>query len=86
MVTRNSNLLLASEENVQILIMLATIIRSNPKKGHHSHVKTTSKKNVSSFDMCMYDSKYYSMYLNIVYQTQAPEIALIQRGYSVMAI
>ena len=28
----------------------------------------------------MYDSKYYSMYLNIVFQTQAPEIALIQRG------
>ena len=36
--------------------------------------------------MRMYDSKYYSMYLNIVYQTQAPEITLMQRGYNVMAI
>ena len=35
--------------------------------------------------MRMYDSKYYSMYLNIVYQMQAPEIALIQPGYNVMA-
>ena len=34
----------------------------------------------------MYDSKYYSMYLNIVYQTQAPEIPLIQHGYNVMTV
>ena len=34
----------------------------------------------------MYDNKYYSMYLNIIYQTQSPEIALIQRGYNVMTI
>ena len=33
----------------------------------------------------MCDSKYYSMYLNIVYQMQAPEIALMQPGYNVMA-
>ena len=35
--------------------------------------------------MRMYDSKYYSMYLNLVCQMQAPEIALIQPGYNVMA-
>ena len=50
MVTRNPNLLLASKENVQVF-MLATISRSNTKKhskekGHHSHVTTTSKKDV----------------------------------------
>ena len=65
--------------------------KRSKEKGHHSHIRTTSKKNVkfkavSSFDIHMHDSKYYSMYLNIVYQTQAPEIALMQRGYNVMTI
>ena len=91
MVTRNPNLLLASKENVQIF-MLATISRSNAKhcsteKGHHSNIKLKLKfKVVSSLDIRMYDSIYYSMYLNIVYQTQAPEIALIKRGYNIMTI
>ena len=40
--------------------------KRSKEKGHHSHVRTTSKKNakfkvVSSFDIRMYDSKYYSM-------------------------
>ena len=34
----------------------------------------------------MYDSKYYSMYLNIVYQTQAPERALRERRYNAMVL
>ena len=43
-------------------------------------------KEASSNDIRICDSKYYSMYLNIAYQTQACETALIQRRYNVMII
>ena len=45
---------------------LEAMQKRNKEKGHHLDVTTTSKKNVkfkvvSSFDIRMYDCKYYSM-------------------------
>ena len=77
------------------IFMLATISRSNAKNvgkrrsithTQQQQAKKVKFKEAISYDIHIYDSNYYSMCLNIVYQTQVPKIALTQRRYNVMTI